>query len=160
MITNGATGITSQPSRVDGREQLLISVADASGAVRLVTSCCCSPLDGGQLRKNNSLSRQASIQYLHVGIWGMSLSMPTSFLHIASQIFTAPKISYLRGKRERTFGGQRSAVNSLQHAICKVLKFGMNFLKFSLCKYVFSTSLLCITSIYCNGREKHKTRLW
>ena len=60
MITNGATGITSQPSRVDGREQLLISAADTSGAVRLVTSCCCSLLDGGQLRKNNSLSRQAT----------------------------------------------------------------------------------------------------
>ena len=40
MITNGATDITSQPSRIDGREQLLFSAADASGAVHLVTSCC------------------------------------------------------------------------------------------------------------------------
>ena len=40
MIANGATAITSQPSRIDGREQLPFSAADASGAVRLVTSCC------------------------------------------------------------------------------------------------------------------------
>ena len=63
MITNGATDITLPPSRIDGREQLPISAADASGAVRLVTSCWVArPLDGGQLRKNYSLSRQAKWQ--------------------------------------------------------------------------------------------------
>ena len=48
MITKGAIDITSQPSRIDGREQLPLSAADASGAVRLVTSCCVArPLDEG-----------------------------------------------------------------------------------------------------------------
>ena len=48
MITNEAADITSQLSRIDGREQLPISAADASGAVRIVTSCCVArPLDGG-----------------------------------------------------------------------------------------------------------------
>ena len=49
MITNGATDIALPPSRINGREQLPISAADASGAVRLLTSCFVArPLDGGQ----------------------------------------------------------------------------------------------------------------
>ena len=40
MITNRATEVTMQPSRIDGREQLPFSAADASGVVCIVTSCC------------------------------------------------------------------------------------------------------------------------
>ena len=56
MITNGATDITSQPSRIDEKEQLPMSAADTSGAVRLVTSCCVArPLDGGTTTQKQQL---------------------------------------------------------------------------------------------------------
>ena len=93
MITNGATAITSQPSRIYGREQLPFSAAGASGAVRLVTSCCVArPLDGGQLRTNNSLSRQVRNNCVHTYyIWWsfMYSRLPAYGQHTPSSNYTA-----------------------------------------------------------------------
>ena len=59
MITDGATDITSQPSRIDGREQLFFSAAGASGAVRIVTSSCFAHSSRqGELRKKQQFVKK------------------------------------------------------------------------------------------------------